>query len=230
MEDSDIFDTEKKKLLKLYNSVPIDKDKISKVGEQPTNYQWELVRQNIKYIVRFLDKLQIYLGDLLNKNKNTFAKNNYKYLIDIWDELDDEEYDDYKYLIDILKKSSKNTIKYLVEGDGNNFFNQYFYEMRKRFSDRYEDIISSWNEYIISEIRFDVLGNGQLIMSDPFCSKTINNLLFDIVNKCQEYVNKNGIINKLLENKKIKIFTLASSILMPIGLVSVLIYMRKNKN
>ena len=230
MEDSDIFDTEKKKLLKLYNSVPIDKDKISKVGEQPTNYQWELVRQNIKYIVRFLDKLQIYLGDLLNNNKNTFAKNHYKYLIDIWDELDDEEYDEYKYLINILKKSSKNTINNLVEGDGYNFFNKYFYEMRKRFSDRYEDIISSWNEYIISEIRFDVLGNGQLIMSDPFCSKTINNLLFDIVNKCQEYVNKNGIINKLLENKKIKIFTLASSILMPIGLVSVLIYMRKNKN
>ena len=230
MEDSDIFDTEKKKLLKLYNSVPIDKDKISKVGEQPTSYQWELVRQNIKYIVRFLDKLQIYLGDLLIKNKNTFAKNNYKYLIDIWDELGDEEYEEYRCLIKILKKSSTNTIKYLQEGKGNNFFNEYFYEMRRRFSDRYEDIISSWNKYIISEIRFDVLGNGQLIMSDPFCSKKINNLLFDIVTKCQEYVNKSGTVNNLLENKKVKIFTLASSILMPIGLIGSFIYMKKNKN
>lgn len=230
MEDSIIFDTEKKKLLKLYNSVPIDKDKISKVGEQPTNYQWELVRQNIKYIVRFLDKLQIYVGDSLVSNKNIFSKSGYQYLIDIWDEFYVEEYEEYKYLIKILKETSENTIIFLQEINSNNFFNEYFYEMRKIFSDRYEDIISSWNKYIISEIRFDVLGNGQLIMSDPFCSKKINNLLFDIVTKCQEYVNKNGRMNNLLEDKKVKIFTLASSILMPIGLVSALIYMRKNKN
>lgn len=180
--------------------------------------------------MRFLDKLQIYIGDLLVKNKNTFAKNDYEYLIDIWDEFGDEEYEEYRYLIKILKKSSANTTRFLREKSGDNFFNEYFFEMRKKFSDRYEDIISSWDKYIISEIRFNVLGNGQLIMSDPFCSKKINNLLFEIVTKFQEYVNKHKTACNLLESKKVKIFTLASSILMPIGLIGSFIYMKKNKN
>jgi hypothetical protein len=227
MEDSNIFDTEKKKLLKLYNSVPIDNDKISKVGEQPTSYQWELVRQNIKYIVRFLDKLQIYIGNLLVKNKNTFAKNNYQYLIDVWDEFGDEEYEEYEYLVKILSISSEDTIKYLRGKGGDNFFNEYFYEMRKIFSDKYEDIISSWDKCIVDEIKFNVLGNGQLMMSDPFCSKQINDLLFNVVTKFQEYVNKTKTVSNLLENKKVKIFTLASSILMPLGLIGGFFYMRK---
>jgi len=59
MEESSIImnSSEPKLLLKLYNSIPIDKDKISDVGEQPSSYQWELVRQNIKYIILFLDKI-----------------------------------------------------------------------------------------------------------------------------------------------------------------------------
>ena len=45
--------------IKLYKCIEIDYDKISILKYVPSNYQWELVRQNIKFILLFIDKVQI---------------------------------------------------------------------------------------------------------------------------------------------------------------------------
>jgi len=251
MEESSIImnSSESKLLLKLYNSIPIDKDKISDVGEQPSSYQWELVRQNIKYIILFLDKLQMYIGELVRENKEVFMRNNYKFFVEIWDDFSDEQecqrsYLPYLKLFKIFSYLAKN----FVDTNGgqydsfSSFYVNYFNYFRMTFSGHYDDIIDAWNNELEKGCgyKLSLLGNGELIVHDPSCSSLPNELLADIYDRFDYYVVggvskaqtrriKENKLDKFLNNRSVKIASLASTVLLPFTLVGTALFLRRKK-
>jgi hypothetical protein len=258
MEESSIImnSSEPKLLLKLYNSIPIDRDKISDVGEQPSSYQWELVRQNIKYIILFLDKLQIYIGELVRENKEVFMRNNYKFFVEIWNDFSDEQecqrnYLPYLKLFKIFSYLAKN----FVDTSGgqydsfSSFYVNYFNYFRMTFSGHYDNIIDAWNNELEKGCgyKLSLLGNGELIVHDPSCSSLPNELFADIYDRFDYYVCENRVrgvkkstlytqttrkenkLDEFLNNRSVKIASLASTVLLPFTLVGTALFLRRKK-
>ena len=263
MEESSIImnSSESKLLLKLYNSIPIDKDKISDVGEQPSSYQWELVRQNIKYIILFLDKLQMYIGELVRENKEVFMRNNYKFFVEIWDDFSDEQecqrsYLPYLKLFKIFSYLAKNFVD-TNGGQYDSFSSFYVNYFRMIFSGHYDDIIDAWNNELEKGCgyKLSLLGNGELIVHDPSCSSLPNELLADIYDRFDYYVHtkigdnrvggvkkstsntqttqttrvKENKLDEFLNNRSVKIASLASTVLLPFTLVGTALFLRRKK-
>jgi len=237
--------SEPKLLLKLYNSIPIDKDKISDVGEQPSSYQWELVRQNIKYIILFLDKLQMYIGELVRENKEVFMGDNYKFFVEIWDDFSDEQkcqrnYLPYLKLFKIFSYLAKN---FLDTNRGqydsfSSFYVNYFNYFRMTFSGHYDDIIDAWNNELEKGCgyKLSLLGNGELIVHDPSCSSLPNELLADIYDRFDYYVVggvskaqtrriKENKLDKFLNNRSVRIATF----LLPFTLAGTVLFLYRKK-
>ena len=255
MEESSIImnSSEPKLLLKLYNSIPIDRDKISDVGEQPSSYQWELVRQNIKYIILFLDKLQMYIGELVRENKEVFMRDNYKFFVQIWDHLFDENQCEVPYLpyLKLFKIFSYLARNFMDKTDGkfesfSIFYVNYFNYFRMTFSDHYDNIIDDWNSDLEKgcDYKLSLLGNGELIIHDPSCSSLPNVLLDDIHERLAHYIStrtpeerattqttrtKNNKLDEFLNNRGVRIASLASTVLLPFTLVGTALFLRRKK-
>ena len=75
----------------------------------PSNYQWELVRQNIKFILLFIDKVQITLSNLISQNRSYIQSNKYEIFINLWEECNNK-FPKYSVLFTILD----NLQKYIV--------------------------------------------------------------------------------------------------------------------
>lgn len=176
-------------LLKLYRNVEIDKEKISQLTNIPSTYQWELARQNIKFILLFIDKVQLSISPLLNRHKNLIHSGNYEVFLMIWNEMLDE-YPKYKILFDILIGLTEDT-RFDFEKNIDDEIQRYFNFIKSYFSDLYDDIIESWNKcFLYGNVPLSKLGNGLLYFPDPSISSKTNKMINQIYKSMSDYINK----------------------------------------
>jgi hypothetical protein len=179
-------------LLKLYKSVEIDKEKLSQLKDVPSTYQWEMIRQNIKFILLFIDKVQLVLQPLLIKHGHLVACGEYEVFSGLWNEIN-EKYPKYSVLFNILKGLTED-IKFDRENDIEDEVQRYFNFIKSYFSDLYDKIIDSWSNCVLyGDVKLSKMGDGSLYFPDPSVSSDTNK----IVNNIYKYVG-----NYLDENKK----------------------------
>ena len=171
--------------LKLYKCVEIDYDKISVLKYVPSNYQWELVRQNIKFILLFIDKVQITLANLINQNSSYIKSNKYEIFMDLWKE-SSNKFPKYSVLFTILDNLTEihrfNSNKSIEDE-----IHKYFNSIKFYFSSLYDNICEHWLNELLGEIKLDKLGNGDLFFPDP----SVSNEVVDILNLIYLYFSNN---------------------------------------
>jgi len=186
--------------LKLYNLLTIDMEKLKKVESEPNKVQWELVRQNIKYILLFIDKIQLYLNNLINDNKDILVQNKFRTFTQLWhnEELV-EEWKEYEVLFRLFDRVSSRTFN-----DFDDFYRNYFNNLRLYFSGYYENIIKSWSDIY-------QLGNGELIVEDSSCSdysyRLLNHIHSIVIESVQNDKNVFDKAKKSLKKLNMKLHT-----------------------
>ena len=113
------------------------------------------------------------------------------------------------------------------------------------FSGHYDDIIDAWNNELEKGCgyKLSLLGNGELIVHDPSCSSLPNELLADIYDRFDCYVVrgvskaqttqirrvKENKLDEFLNNRSVRIASLASTFLLPFTLVGTAIFLHRKK-
>ena len=190
--------------LKLYKCVEIDYDKISVLKYVPSNYQWELVRQNIKFILLFIDKVQITLANLISKNSSYIHSNKYDIFRNLWQECNNK-FPKYSVLFTIL--SNLTEMHYFNSNDSvEDEIHKYFNSIKFYLSSLYDNICEHWLNELVGKVKLNKLGNGDLFFPDP----SVSNEVIDILNfiylyfsdKIENYKKNNIMFGSIYFNDK----------------------------
>ena len=177
-------------LLKLYKSVEVDKEKLSQLKDIPSTYQWEMIRQNIKFILLFIDKVQLTLSPLLVKHGHLVACGEYEVFSGLWNEIN-EKYPKYSVLFNILKGLTEDT-RFNRENNIEDELQRYFNFIKSYFSDLYDDIIASWSKCVLyGDVKLSKMGDGSLYFPDPSVSSDTNKIVNDIYKYVGNYLDEN---------------------------------------
>lgn len=205
--------------LKLYKCVEIDYDKISVLKYVPSNYQWELVRQNIKFILLFIDKVQITLANLISKNSSYIQSNKYEIFMDLWKE-SSNKFPKYSVLFTILDNLTE-IYRFNSNKSIEDEIHKYFNSIKFYFSSLYDNICEHWLNELVGEIKLNKLGNGDLFFPDPSVSNEVVDILNFIYlyfsNKIKDYKKYDVISGQIYFNNKyfnLRNFTFAGVTLM----------------
>ena len=210
--------------LKLYKCIEIDYDKISILKYVPSNYQWELVRQNIKFILLFIDKVQITLSNLITQNSSNIHSNKYDIFINLWEECNNK-FPKYSVLFTILDNLTK-IHRFKNNNSAEDEIHKYFNSIKFYFSSLYDNICEHWLNELVGEIKLNKLGNGDLFFPDPSVSNEVVDILNFIYlyfsNKIKDYKKYDIISGQIYFNDKyfnLRNFTFAGVTLMGTYLV-----------